>query len=79
MTAPDIAGIAAGLTKAQREAVLKAEEMGWWPGNVLVRTDVPTSTWRKLVDRSLIDPSEHTRRLTPLGLAVRAYLQETDA
>ena len=70
----DIAKIAAGLTKAQREAILNAEEMGWWPDNILVRTDVPTNTWRKLVDHWLIDPSEHSRRLTPLGLAVRAHL-----
>ncbi len=71
----DAEQIAAGLTAAQREAILHATDAmsshGGWPFFIVKRT---ADYWPQGVCRFL---SVTTDRLTPLGLAVRARLQET--
>ena len=94
LTASEVARIAAGLTKAQREALAQLSEE-FVPGPYLPDdvTDGRLSALREagLVERQFLDmgpPSVEHRdngmtwqcaacwhfRLTPLGLAVRAYL-----
>lgn len=68
--------IAAGLTKAQREAILSASDMmsnhGAYP---FFTVNVTGEPWPQGVAQFLTLRSD---RLTPLGLAVRAFLQATD-
>lgn len=71
----DVAKIAAGLTKAQRESILAARDMmsghGGYPYSTVRHTG---ECWPIGVAQFL---TLKTDRLTLLGLAVRAYLQET--
>ncbi len=82
MTAPTVAEIAGKLTKAQQEALLAAalrpDNGAYWPEGVYLRADKRVR-WN-LVRAGLIrDYLAHLNRLTPpLGLAVRAHLQEQD-
>jgi hypothetical protein len=80
MGGPDIAKIAAGLTKAQREA-LSALSPEWQPApSGVTRQSVAALKW-DLCERGWphgrkINCSPVEYRLTPLGLAVRAHLKE---
>ena len=68
MTAPDVAAIARGLTKAQRAALT-------WPKEPqLVPNTLYSQTIAAIERRGLSDPQ--TYHLTPLGLAIRAHLLE---
>jgi hypothetical protein len=86
MSGPDIAKIAAGLTTAQREALM------WHCPNGGERTNPGAGTggtMKNLATKGLstvryewfnCGNARRYRRLTPLGLAVRAHLKEnTDA
>jgi hypothetical protein len=68
----EIARIAAGLTKAQRKVVLKtSERWSLMPGG--------PKRLRELTELGLCTmtiPSSHCAYATPLGLLVRAHLQE---
>jgi hypothetical protein len=68
MSGPDIAKIAAGLTKAQRETVMGRQRSRRRPTELEIARRGTASALRRLgvLDGGL--------RLTPLGLAVRAHL-----
>ncbi len=74
-----VATIAKGLTKAQRGAVLKSD--GWQPAFMLredhdgrkAAGDIRAS---RLFEKRMGGAQCTHYRLTPLGLAVRAYLQD---
>lgn len=75
----DIDAVIAGLTKAQRKAVLNAmwREKGgaWWPAGYYVHAErrVRLNLSLKGLIRDYLKP---LNRLEPLGLAIRARLQE---
>lgn len=82
MTAPDPAAIAKGLTKAQREALLDARKN--FAENCLVLA--PHRCRNTLIDAGLVSSAfarsisggkSKMKRLTPLGLAVRAHLENS--
>ena len=79
MSGADVTGIAAGLTKAQRAAVLAARHHArrhaYLPEGYYVDADMRVR--RNLAERGILrDYLNSHQRLTPLGLAVRAHLQE---
>ena len=84
MTDEQIARLAAGLTKAQRTAIVTAQ---WYkarnaynPAGFYVHADMRVR--RALAEAGIIrDYLNPHQRLTPLGLAVRAHLtkEQTDA
>lgn len=81
MTNPDIAAIAAGLTKAQREAISASVGNGLWNDGRFTFS-APRTAAQELYDW-LVEPAEANGlwacyRLTPLGLQVRAYLKEME-
>jgi hypothetical protein len=74
--------VAKGLTKAQREAVKQASHVRFEDGYVLndhydgtgVRVSLPTI--RRLERVGVVTPAFWPPRLTDLGLAVRAHLEQ---
>jgi len=74
----DVAAIADGLTKAQRKAVLRAEDRAargvWHPAGVYVTADRRVRYRLALLDIA-VDYLRHSNRLTPLGLQVREHLK----
>lgn len=77
----DVAAICAGLTKAQREAVLGArhreERSAWHPAGWHFNADRRVRF--NLAKKRLIhDYVPSFSRLTPLGLSVRSALQQND-
>ena len=67
---PDIKAVAEGLSDAQRAAMLRCSEEYWWCADDRVANAVHR---KKLINRT----SYACRaEFTPLGLAVRAYLQQ---
>lgn len=76
-TYPDIAAIARGLTKAQREAIQYAS-IKYGDIRKRLRTTCPIGTKRALVRLGLIE-NEYSGRLTVLGVYVRAALEQETA
>jgi hypothetical protein len=69
----EIAGVAASLSKAQREAILSAQDiMSNHGGYPFLAATVTSDPWPAGIAEFLTLKSD---RLTPLGLQVRAYLQ----
>lgn len=72
MTNPDIAAVAAGLTKAEREAVLVLGE------DVKLGSDIDYEAGVTLFDKGLISSilaaGHHFTNLTDFGQQVRAFL-----
>ena len=75
MTA-DIAAIARGLTKAQREAVCGARQMYADNWVIPILRDVRTKGALIIADLTVQSDVIPAHILTPLGLAVRAHLME---
>ena len=75
---PDIATIASGLSEAQRRAVIAAPETLFGESRVLaLRNRWSTKVVMNLRKKGVCETYDAGRdRLTTLGLAVRAYLQE---
>ena len=71
----DVEAIAKGLTKAQREAILGAQDLMYsHDGYPFFKVQfTPHEPWPQGVAQFLTLTSD---RLTPLGLAVRTYLEE---
>jgi hypothetical protein len=67
----DVAEIAAGLTKAQREALVSAFDIGF----SFITTFAGGRSAKALHRRGLTNLEWAPSGLTPLGLAVRAHLQ----
>jgi hypothetical protein len=74
VTAPTVAEIAGKLTKAQREALLAARQTILGDDWRLMRGLLVTAT--KLFEKKLVETPTCYAYFTPLGIAVRAYLQE---
>ena len=72
----DVAAIARGLTKAQREwLTVKAVKWSFYHGDKGQWAAFgPSRTLKALADRSLVN--FRTGRLLPLGLAVRQHLEQ---
>ena len=71
MTAPTVAEIAGKLTKAQREALL--HDGWWWRHSRGLNGSGPALL---ALTRKGLCERKASRAITPLGLAVRAHLQE---
>lgn len=78
----DIERIAAGLTKAQREAVISAafrkRQSAWWPAGWYLNADRRVR-WNLCCAKLVGDYLGPWQRLTPLGLRVRQHLLETQS
>lgn len=74
----DIDRIVAGLTKAQREALMRSPCRSWWGDMPAIMPPRMPSTAEALRQKGLVIDTLHRRAfpLTPLGLAVRAALEE---
>jgi hypothetical protein len=79
MSGPDVERIAAGLTEAQRRAVLYMPgEVGFHPlyGNTVMCLSHKGIVSREIRQNSpILDDQSIFANLTPLGLAVRAHLE----
>lgn len=71
-TEAEVAKIAKGLTKAQRETMLGMDRQGAWcrPDQRSIAVLKRLTLAESMVSRSIL-----FNRLTPLGLAVRAHLE----